>query len=220
MLFSLVNLPYWICLAAGVLLYLMVIVTGGGDDQLDTDVDADVDADADADSGELGFLDFLGWFGFGKAPLILLLATNLSLLGVIGWMLNLALGLPTGFQAGLLFVLATAIALLLGSLIARPLGQVFAQFGEDASSDRLIGCVGTVSSLIVPTCRDGRIGQVDVFDTAHNLVSVPAVLPEWSKVLPKRGEKVLVIDRQPEFYVVVAKDSADSDYWFNQSSQK
>jgi len=56
MLFSLVNLPYWICLAAGVLLYLMVILTGGGDDQLDTDADADVDADADPDGGGLEFL--------------------------------------------------------------------------------------------------------------------------------------------------------------------
>ena len=73
MLFHPANLPYWIFLGMGVLLFLFVIISGGGDD--DVDIDTDVDTDADFDFNGL----FLGWLGIGKAPLILLLATDLSL---------------------------------------------------------------------------------------------------------------------------------------------
>jgi hypothetical protein len=48
-LFDLSNLPYWILLGMGVLLFLFVIVSGGGDDDLDVDADIDADLDADLD---------------------------------------------------------------------------------------------------------------------------------------------------------------------------
>lgn len=229
MLFSFANLPYWIFLALGIVLFLMVIFTGGGNDgidgEADVDVEADVDADLDLDANtDTGFSwgELLGWLGFGKAPLILLLATDLSLLGIIGWMLNVwtgrALGqIPSGFWAGVILVLAGAIALFLGSLISRPMGQVFAQFGEDAGSDRLIGCIGTVGSAVIPARLDGRVGQVDVIDPARNLVTINTVLPEWATVMPRHGEKVLVIDRLPHYYLVVAKDSIDQESWLNSS---
>jgi len=89
MLFSPANLPYWIFLGIGVLLFLFMIISGGGEQDFDIDADVDADADFDADSNnQLGFGQFLGWVGIGKAPLILLLATDLSLWGVLGWMLN------------------------------------------------------------------------------------------------------------------------------------
>ena len=71
MLFDLANLPYWILLGIGVVLFLLVIISGGGDSDLDIDADADVDAD-------LGSWEIWGWLGFGQAPLILLLATDLK----------------------------------------------------------------------------------------------------------------------------------------------
>src|SRR5689334_21817811 len=93
MLFSLDNLPYWIFLGMGVLLFFFMIISGGGGEDFDIDADVDVDADVDADSNsELGFGQFLGWAGIGKAPLILLLATDSSLWGVLGWMLNVWFG--------------------------------------------------------------------------------------------------------------------------------
>jgi|GEM_PF-498542 len=232
MLFNSANLPYWIFLIMGVLLFLLVIVSGGGDDDLD--LDADVDVDANVDDGGLHFdtdtdtdanfnpLLILGWLGFGKAPLILLLATDFSLLGLIGWMLNVSLAsilgnIPKGFLAGVVAVVALVISLLAGSLIARPIGKIFASFGEDASSDRVIGCIGTVTSATIPIENQGKIGQVDVIDSARNLVTISAALPEWAKVVPCRGQKVLVIDRQPQSYLVVTKDSSDQDHWLENS---
>jgi hypothetical protein len=105
------------------------------------------------------------------------------------------------------------IALFSGSLIARPLGKVFAAFGEDASSDRVLGCIGTVSSALIPVENQGRIGQVDVTDATHNLVTISAVSPNWATISPRWGEKVVVIDRHSQVYLVIAANSPDQDYW-------
>ncbi|MFB2934522.1 DUF1449 domain-containing protein [Aerosakkonemataceae cyanobacterium BLCC-F154] len=242
MLFNLANLPYWIFLGMGVLLFLLVIVSGGGDDDIELDADAEIDLDVDVDvnvdvgdgglhldtdsdsDGEFNALQILGWLGFGKAPLLLLLATDFSLLGLIGWILNVTFAgvwgsFPQGFWAGIVATLALVMSLFLGSLIARPMGKIFASFGEDASGDRLIGCIGTVSSAKIPLETEGKIGQVDVLDTARNLVTVTANLPEWAKVVPCRNQKVLVIDRQPKSYLVIAKDSSDEELWLENSSK-
>lgn len=241
MLFNPANLPYWIFLGMGVLLFLLVIVSGGGDDDVELDADAEIDLDVDVDinadvgdgglhldtdsdsEGEFSALQILGWLGFGKAPLLLLLATDFSLLGLIGWILNVTFAgvwgsFPQGFWAGMIATLALVMSLFLGSLIARPMGRIFASFGEDASGDRLIGCIGTVSSARIPLETEGKIGQVDVLDTARNLVTITANLPEWAKVVPCRNQKVVVIDRQPKSYLVIAKDSSDEELWLENSS--
>ncbi|MCC5631782.1 OB-fold-containig protein [Nostoc sphaeroides] len=205
----------------GVFLFLFMIISGGGGEDIDTDVDADVDADT---NNELSFGQFLGWAGIGKAPLILLLATDLSLWGVFGWMLNVWFGSIINSKVNSLFGVtilfsSMIISLLMGGLIAQPIGKIFAEFGEDASSDRLIGCVGIVTSAYIPIGNQGRIGQVDVLDTKRNLLTVSAVIPDWATIAPQRGEKVLVIEHKAQIYLVIAKDSPDQEQWLANSSQ-
>lgn len=230
MLFDLVNLPYWIFLGMGVLLFMFVIVSGGGDDDIDLDVDADLDADisADGDSspldfdtdtdGEFSALQVLGWLGIGKAPLLLLLATDLSLWGLLGWMLNVAVG-GTVIFSGVVLLGSMVLALGLGGVVARPIGRAFASFGEDVSGDRLVGCIGTVSTGRIPPVEEGKIGQVDVLDPARNLVTVNAVLPDWATAIPQRGNNVILIDRSGSNYLVVVQNSADQDQWLSNSAR-
>lgn len=242
MLFSLTNLPYWIFLGAGVALFAVVIFSGGGDEDLevdgdldidaDLDVDMDVDADVDVDpdiqidapfgDGDgwegLSPLQVLAWFGVGRTPLLLLLAMDLTLWGFVGWVLNVTLGdvldrPPVGFLALGVFLGSLAFALFVGSLLSRPIGRIFAAFGEDASSDRLVGCLGTVTSAFIPLEESGKIGQVDVKDAAANLVTISAKLPNWATITLRRGAKVLVIERQNGHYLVIAQDSIDQDRW-------
>ena len=244
MLFNLANLPYWVFLGAGVLLFLVVIFSGGGDDDVDAGVDTDSDLGFDADleadldasldanvDGNSGFevdLDghgdsftvgqVLAWFGLGRAPLLLLLAIDLSLWGLLGWMLTVAIGTlsggaPQGLMAGGILALSGVLALGAGSFIARPVGKIFAAFSEDASDDRLIGCSGTVGSAFVPFQSSGKIGQVDLLDAAKNRVSVSAVLPDWATITLRRGAKVIAIERTPKAYLVIAQDSPDQQRW-------
>ncbi|MDY6897575.1 MAG: DUF1449 family protein [Cyanobacteriota bacterium] len=219
MLFNPANLPYWVFLGMGVLLFLFVIVSGGGDD--DVDIDADVDTDADFDLNGL----FLGWIGIGKAPLILLLAIDLSLWGLFGWMLNVWLGgilnqVPSGGWNFIVLILSMFLSLFTGGLIARPVGKIFAEFGEDTSSDRLIGRNGTVSSATIPVEKQGRIGQVDVIDKSGNLVTINANIPEWATVIPRHGEAVIVIDRQQDVYFAIAANSPDKNHWLRVTNKK
>ncbi len=217
MLFNSVNMPYWIILGMGVLLFLFVIISGGGDD--DIDIDTDVDSDFDIS----GFA--LSWMGIGKAPLILLLATDLSLWGLFGWMFNVWLGeftdrVPSGAWIFIVLILSLVASLFTGGLIARPIGKVFAEFGEDTSSDRLIGRHGTVSSATIPVEKRGRIGQVDIIDKSGNLVTINATVPEWATVIPRHGEKVIAIERQQDVYLAIAKDSPDIDRWLKVTNKK
>lgn len=231
MLFNPANLSYWIFLAIGIVLFLLVIISGGTDEdlQLDTDVEADIDTDLEADleaEAEFSTLQILGWLGIGKAPLILLLAMDFSLWGLIGWMLNVAVGnligtIPVGFWGlgGVILIGSLVVSLYGGSLIARPVGKIFASFGEDISGDRLIGCVGTVTSKIVPYTNSGKIGQADVLDAARNLVTISVTLPQWARVIPRRGQEVLIVDRQKNSYLAIVNDSPDRDRWLENSSK-
>ena len=222
MLFNSANLSYWILLGIGILLFLLVIVSGGGDDDFDIDADADADVDIDSD-GDFGTGQILGWLGLGKAPLVLLLAIDLSAWGITGWFLNVIIGSVIGYiplqffgLGGLILIISFSFSLFLGSFIARPLGKIFASFGEDTSSDRLLGCVGTVVSKKLPYLKEGKIGQVDVRDSAGNLVSLSVSLPSWAEKIPLRGEKVLIIEKGDSSYLAIAKDSSDEDKWMNQ----
>ncbi|MEO0869225.1 MAG: DUF1449 domain-containing protein [Cyanobacteria bacterium J06642_11] len=234
MLFAIANLPYWIFLATGALLFFIVILSGGGDD-------GDADIDIDIDSPEFGFEDFLGdeagegvadgdpgplamlqWLGLGRVPIILLLALDLSLWGLFGWLANvlfygLLAPILSGLVGSVIFLGSMVLALVLGGKISAPIGTIFASFGENSSADRLIGCVGTVSSAQVHAVSTGKIAQADVLDPAKNLVTVNAVLPEWCRVQPKIGDKVLVIERpeKQNFYFVIAQKSVDEDRWFS-----
>jgi hypothetical protein len=242
MLFSLANLPYWIFLGAGIVLFLIVILSGGGDEELDVDADVDadleieVDTDVDADvdgtapwdwdtdlNGEgsgLSPLQLLSWFGVGRTPLMLLLAMDLTLWGLVGWVLNVAIAelltppLP-GWVALGVFLVSLTFALGVGSVLSRPIGKIFAAFGEDVSSDRLVGCMGTVASAFVPPESAGKIGQVDVKDAAANFVTVSAKLPDWATISLRRGAKVLVIERSGGYYLVIARDSIDQERWLS-----
>lgn len=214
-------MPYWILLGSGVLLFLLMLSVGGDDD---LDVETSEVLGLDGESPEMdvnwGIVPLLAWFGIGKVPLLLLLATDLFLWGLVGWVGNAIaaqlLGqIPTAFLGlgGLVFVGSGCCALWLGSMITRPIGRIFATFGEDASSDRLVGCLGTVSSKTVPHLTSGQIGQVDVTDPYKNLVTVSAALPQWAQVAPHRGQQVLIIDHRPPLYLAIAKDTSDEDRW-------
>lgn len=242
MIFDAANLGYWVLLGTGVFLYLFVIFSGGGDDDLDADLDADIDMDVDMDAdfdadmdadvdgdvdgdmeGEgFGVFSILSWFGFGQAPLMLLLATDCSLWGLLGWIFNVWVGagtgeIPTGLLGTGLFILSGAIALWIGKLLAYPLGKIFASFGEDVSSDRFIGCEGVVTSKKLPHYTEGIVGQADVYDAARNMVSVNASLPHWAQVIPVRGQRIIILERTEHSYLAIAKESSDEDQWLNNS---
>ncbi|MDB9446877.1 OB-fold-containig protein [Anabaena sp. CS-542/02] len=213
MLFNPANLPYWIFLGMGILLFVFLIISIGGDGDVEYDDDIDIQVNLD---------QLLGWTGIGKAPLILLLATDLSLWGILGlilnsWAISLSKGNLSGFISGTVLLISLIISLLLGRLIAQVIGKIFAEFGEDTSKERLIGCLGTVTSFYIPSEQEGKIGQIDILDGKSNFLTISAVLPKWATVSPKRGETVIVIEINQQNYVVIAHKSRDEELWLANS---
>lgn len=97
-MFDIANLPYWIFLAAGILLFV-VSISIGGEDELDGD----------------GFdIPILGWLGIGQVPLMLLLAADLSLWGLFGWVATAVLGVPGSPLDWLVFVTTGGVSVFLG----------------------------------------------------------------------------------------------------------
>lgn len=243
MLFDIANLTYWIFLGIGIFLFLLVIISGGDDQDLDVDADVDVDVDVDGDidtdidsdiegningdveaDTDISFLSFLSWFGVGKCPLLILLAIDFSMWGVSGWFLNVTIGgflnaIPQGLTAFTVFVVSFLFSIYIGKLLSHPIGKIFANFGEEVEGDRLIGCIGSVTSKQVPYLTEGRIAQADVLDNARNLVTIEICLPEWAKVVPHRGQDVLIIDRQKHCFIAIAKDTSDEDKWLNSRNE-
>jgi hypothetical protein len=235
LLFDLANLTYWIFLGIGIALFLLVIISGGDEQDLDTDADMNVDVDADSEvelnvpvnddidadtDSDFSFWSILSWFGVGNSPLLILLAIDFSTWGVTGWFLNALVGtflngIPRGFLGLLIFVVSFIFSLWAGKVLSHPIGLIFKEFGEEINSDRLIGCVGTVTSKQVPHITTGRIAQADVLDNASNLVTVEICLPEWAKVIPLKGDDVLIIEQRKNCFLAIAKDSSDEDKWLN-----
>jgi hypothetical protein len=168
----------------------------------------------------------LGWLGFGKAPFLLLAGIDFSLWGTLGWMLNVWLGSVTGTMpthllglGGLVLLLSLGLSLWLGRLFSRPIASLFVSFGQDVSQERLIGCVGTVTSKTLPYLSSGKIGQAHVYDAAGNLLTITVALPHWAQVIPHHNQSILIIDQstQSRTYLAVAKDSSDEDKWLHQN---
>jgi len=181
----------------------VVAISIGGEDDLETEP-------------EVSFLTAIlfGWLGVGRVPFLLLVAADLCLWGLLGWSANILSGVPGSPVAEVIFIVSGLVGMLLGGAIARPAGQIFfAPFSEDASSDRLVGCLGTVSSVTIPRLSLGKVGQVDVVDPAKNLVTVNAVIPNDAQIEPSRGDQVIVIEHFDAFYVVIDANSVDRDRW-------
>ena len=205
------NLLYWVLICIGVAFFLLVIVSGGGDEggdidtnidsngfNLEADVEADVDADISSDGHDVNPFQLLTWFGLGKAPLMILLGIDFSAWGLAGWTLNTIIGSLTGTIPERFFDLGGLVffvSLFIG-----------------------VWTVGTVTSKAIPYLIEGKIGQADVYDTAGNLVTISISLPHWADVIPHHGQQILIIDRQEHSYIGIGKDSSDEDKWMNQTN--
>lgn len=178
------NAPFLVSMLVGAGLVAMSAI---GTHDHDLDGGHDVGHDGHAPS------DVLGWLGFGKAPVAVLLQVLLLTFGSLGLLVN---GLARDLGAGGPAVFAAAIvAASLGALgavrvaaevvarIAPPDGQTARQPGE------FVGQIGVAASLI-----SHAIGQVRVDagpDTPPALLNA-AVDPSHAEEIP-RGTEVLLV---------------------------
>lgn len=219
--------------ALAALLYLALLATGtvSSESDLDTDVDVDIDADVDADldtdagsvhgvEHTLGaeqdqsgsrFGEALGFLGFGRVPLSIILLTFCFLWGFAGWATNTilkgALDRPAVFVVFSLAV-ATTTAVVGTRSVARGLARVLPSTESYGSSERdLVGRLAKVRDPITE-----HQGRVQLYDAHRTLTEVPARIKPGEAEIPARTEVLLLsYDRQRGVYYVLADPLGEKD---------
>jgi membrane protein implicated in regulation of membrane protease activity len=211
--------------ALAALLYLALLATGtvsaGGD--ADADLDADFDTDAPSVHGiehslggeheqagsRLG--EALGFLGFGRVPLSIILLTFCFLWGFAGWASNTIL--KGAVDRPVLFVwpslaVATAASVLGTRSLARGLARLLPSTESYGSSERdLVGRLAKVRDPI--TARQGR---AQLYDAHGTLQEVPVRIKPGEAEIPARTEVVLLsYDKGRGVYYVLADPLGDTD---------
>ncbi|MEL6349101.1 MAG: hypothetical protein AAFV53_38710 [Myxococcota bacterium] len=183
------NLPFLIPLGLALALSLMEVVTGGLSDLLSVDLDVDVDKDIDVDFGGLG------WLGFGKAPISILIEVMLASFGLTGLLVT-AIGndLLGWFGAWMMTAVALPVAFVVSLLVTRMVGMTIHRLMPKASTTvQAAGAyVGSHAKTlgIVTT----KVGQVQV----ENPGDAPVLLNVYADEQLPRGTEVVLVSYDAE----------------------
>jgi hypothetical protein len=161
-----------------------------------SDLDADLDADGD--------LNLLGWLGFGKLPLLMLLVVFLAIFAMVGLIGQQAsqdwLGM---LQPGWIAVPAAGVAALpLTGLAARLLAPILPRdFTTAIAIDDLIGEVARVTT---GRARHGSPARARVEDH-HGQAHYVMVEPDNEGQTFEEGELVLLVRREGDLFRAISR---------------
>jgi membrane protein implicated in regulation of membrane protease activity len=215
--------------ALAALLYLVLLASGTVDTghDLGADLDADVDVDADADTvpthdvehslgaehdhADSRFGEALGFLGFGRVPLSIILLTFCFLWGFAGWATNTILKGAVDQPAVFVWVslaVATVVAVFGTRSLARGLARILPSTESYGSSERdLVGRLATVRDQITE-----HQGRAQLYDAHGTLQEVPVRIKPGETEIPSRTEVLLLsYDRQHGVYYVLADPLNDED---------
>ncbi|RMH72683.1 MAG: DUF1449 family protein [Gemmatimonadetes bacterium] len=188
---------------------------------LDADVDLELDTNADVDSdieapsaGSGGFLHaVLSFLNIGRVPLSIVLVSLSLFMGLTGIIFNSFVVTLLNSYPSPAFILSGVTSVLLGLVGTSQLGKILVKlFPADETyaveKGKLIGCVGEVTTPYIPPADSRKQGLVDVYNQYGTLLKVPCVAYDGQ---PKRGDRVVLIDYNPEheFYYVLVEDSPE-----------
>jgi hypothetical protein len=210
------NLPFVVALGCCLILSLMQVLGGVGDQDSDADthvdmdgdahvhMDADIDADADLDAevhaglgaGAHGDVHAAGGgilsaLGIGRVPLMLVLILFLGMFGAVGLLANTLLANALRRYPAPSFFGILLASMLLGLWLTGRTGRLFSKLAPNSSTaisfEQLVGRIGMVVSPTVSSTY-GRVQVKDSFGTLHTVYAVV----EAGEPLPERSEVALV----------------------------
>ena len=157
--------------------------------------DFDVDMHADA--------DLLGWLGFGRLPLLMLLAIFLALFGMIGLIgQHLALDLTDALIPPFIAVPAAALASLPAtSLAARLLAPLLPR--DQSSAVAIDALVGSFARIVTGHARSGSPARARVED-AYGQAHYVMVEPDNDGQTLEEGEIILLVRREGHVFRAIS----------------
>lgn len=157
------------------------------------DFDLDINSDA----------DLLGWLGFGRLPLLMLLAIFLALFGMIGMIgQHLALDFTGALISPLIAAPAAAVASIpTTSLAARLLGPLLPRDQSSAVPlDALVGSFARIVTGVAQTGSPARARVEDIYGQAHYVM----VEPDNEGQTLEEGETILLVRREGHVFRAIS----------------
>ena len=182
------SVPFLVALALMGGIGALQLLGVGADHHLSVDTDHDVAGDAP---------DLLGWLGFGRVPLLVLLVCFLAIFGAGGIAVQqLSLALTGGFLPGWLAGLGVGIAALPATgLAARGLARVLP--GTETTAIPLDWLVGEEARITVGRATAGSPARARVTDL-HGQPHYVMVEPNSATESFEEGERVLLVRREAD----------------------
>lgn len=150
--------------------------------------------------------DWLGWLGFGRVPVLVVLIVFLALFAIAGVTLQAALTEIVGAPIGSLpaSLLATAAALPATGVAARGLGRILPRDESTAISlDALAGRIGTITLGEARRHSPARARVEDRHGQAHYVM----IEPDSDDQVLREGQQVLLVHRRAELFYGIAYDN-------------
>lgn len=157
--------------------------------------DFDLDLHAEA--------DLLGWLGFGRLPLLMLLAIFLALFGMIGLVgQHLALDVTGALLSPFIAAPAAAVAAIpTTALAARWLGPLLPR--DESSAVPLDALVGSFARIVTGRAQNGfpaRARVEDPYGQAHYVM----VEPDNAGQTLEEGETILLVRREDHVFRAIS----------------
>lgn len=161
---------------------------------------ADVDLHLHAD----GDLDLLGWLGFGRLPLLMLLVVFLALFGIVGLMLQQAMHDWAGAPLNpWIAVPAVGLASLpLTGLAARGLARILPRDFSTAVPLEIL--IGGSAQIVTGRATQGSPARARAEDP-HGQVHYVMVEPDLAGQAFEEGERVLLVRREGECFRAISR---------------
>lgn len=172
---------------------LMLLIGGVQAMGLGHDMDLDIDADA----------DLLGWLGFGRLPLLMLLTIFLACFGILGLLgQRLALDLWGAMLTPWVAVPSAAVAALpVSGVAARLLGPLLPH--DQTTALPLDALVGSAATIVTGRARAGSPARARVEDF-HGQAHYVMVEPDSDGEL-QEGEAILLVRREGHVFRAIAR---------------
>ena len=166
----------------------------------------DVDLGVDLEHG------LLGWLGFGRVPLLVMLVAFLAAFGVIGLAgQQIAAAMTGGMLPAWIAVPAAGVAALPATAI---LGRMLARvMPHDETTAYDVGdLAGRTATITVDRAREGSPARARVLDP-HGQAHHVLVAPNDPAAVFEEGDTVLLVRREGEIFMGVTYDSPRFSNW-------
>lgn len=178
------------------MLLIGVVQLVGLGDHLGGDADLHLDADGD--------LDLLGWLGFGRLPLLMLLIVFLALFGILGLMLQQGMHDWAGgpLNPWIAVPAVAAVSLPLTGLAARGLARILPR--DFTTAVPLEVLIGTTAQIVIGRATPGSPARARAEDP-HGQTHYVMVEPDIAGQIFEEGERVLLVRREGECFRAISR---------------